>query len=62
MDQFLKKVHRLIKFNQNFWLKPYIDINRDLIKKAEDDLEKGYFDLMNNVVFGKTIEIVKQIY
>ena len=62
MDQFLKKVHRLIKFNQNVWLKPYIDTNRDLIKKAEDDLEKGYFDLMNNVVFGKTIEIVKQIY
>ena len=49
----------MIKFNQNFWLKRYIDINRDLIKKAEDDFEKGYFDLMNNAVFGKTIEIVK---
>ena len=29
----LKKVHRVIKFNQNFWLKPYIDINIDLKNK-----------------------------
>ena len=32
---FLKKVHRVIKFNQNAWLKPYIDIKTDLIKKKK---------------------------
>ena len=36
----LKKVHRLIKFNQNTWLKPFIDMNTDLRKKAKNDFEK----------------------
>ena len=35
----LKKVHKLIKFNQNSWLKPYIDINTDIRKKAKNDFE-----------------------
>ena len=33
----LKKVHILIKFNQNAWIKPYIDMNTDWIKKAKTD-------------------------
>ena len=36
-----KKVHRVIKFNQNAWLKPYIDMNADLGKKAK--CEKDFF-------------------
>ena len=39
----LKKVHKVIKFNQNIWLKPYIDINTDLRKKAKNDFEKDFF-------------------
>ena len=39
----LKKVHRLIKFNQNAWLKPYVDMNPDLRKKAKNNLEKDFF-------------------
>ena len=35
----LKKVYRVIKFNQNAWLKPYIDMNIDLRKKAKHDFE-----------------------
>ena len=46
----LKKVHRVIKFNQNAWLKPYIDMNRDLRKKEKN----VFFKLVNNAVFEKT--------
>ena len=62
----LKKVHRKINVNQNVWLKPYIDMNTDLRKKATNHFEKYFFKLMNNVVFGKlwkmweNIEILKK--
>ena len=38
----LKKVHRVIKFNQNAWLKPYVDTNSCLRKKAKNDFEKDF--------------------
>ena len=39
----LKKVHRMIKFNQNAWLKPYVDMNTDLRKKDKSDFENYFF-------------------
>ena len=52
----LKRVHRIIEFNQKAWFKPYIDMNTELRKLAKDDFEKDLFKLMNNAVFGKTME------
>ena len=50
----------MIKRDQNAWVKPYIDMNKDLTKKAKNDFEKNFFKLINNAVFRKTMKILRK--
>ena len=56
----MKKVDKVIEFNQKAWLKSYIEINTELSRKAKNDFEKDFFKLMSNSVFDKTMEIIRK--
>ena len=52
-------MYKVIQFNQRAWMKAYSNMNTKLRKEVKNDFEKDFFNLINNSVFGKTMENVR---
>ena len=56
----LTKVHKILEFKQSPWMKPYNEFNTERRKEATNEADKNLFTLLNNAVYGKTMENMKK--
>lgn len=56
----VKRLRRILRFNQDTWLEPYIRFNTEKRKKAKNEFEKDFYKLLNNAMFGKSIENIRK--
>jgi hypothetical protein len=56
----LLRVHRVVAFRQESWLKPYVELNTKMRQQAKTDFEKDFFKLMVNAFFGKSMENLRK--
>ena len=56
----MKKVHKVLKFKQSDWMKKYIDFHTEKRTNAAHSLEKDFFKLMINSVYGKTMQNLRK--
>ena len=56
----LVKIHRILKFKQSNWLKSYVDFNTEKRKESLDEFSKNLYNLLNNCIYRKSIENIRQ--
>ena len=54
------KIHRILSFKQSDWLRTYVDFNAEKIKQSSDEFNKNLYKLLNNCIYGKSIENIRK--
>ena len=60
LEMKLKKIHRILKFKQEDWMKLYISFNTGKRKESTSDADKNHFKLLNNAAYGKIMENMRK--
>jgi hypothetical protein len=55
----LKKIHKMVRFSQTAWLKTYIEFNSQKRRETNSEFLRSFFKLLNNAVFGKSLENIR---